>query len=361
MRDIIAGVSDWIDRAEPFAMATIVRTWKSAPRPPGASMAVSQSGHVLGSVSGGCVEGALYETALDVIADGHSRLERYEVNDDDAFSVGLTCGGTIEVLVRRIDSAGADALTRVAQKIASDDSVAIVTDMTIGAHATSSVVTKTTVFGNSSLSANIVDDLRARMKSSESNCYTIDAAEVGGPSLMVEVHNPRPRMIVFGAIDFAAALTRLGALVGYHVTVVDARAVFATQARFPDADEVVVEWPHVFLRTARIETDTVLAVLTHDEKFDLPLLEHALRSEAAYIGALGSRRTHERRVAALLDLGLPLKSLERLHSPIGLDLGARSPDETAVSIVAEIMKTVREASGDELRHLTGPIHRSSLG
>lgn len=358
VRDIIAGLSNWAAHGEIFAVATIVRTWKSAPRAAGASMGVSQSGEVLGSVSGGCVEGALYDAALEVIADGRSRLERYEVTDNDAFSVGLTCGGTIEVFVRRIDDTESHNVVLLTEKIASDESVAMVTDMTSGARTASAVLSTTTSSGDLFVSADVITHVRHQMKSTESVCYTIENSQQAPQTLMVEIYNPRPRMLVFGAIDFAAALTRLGSFVGYHVTVVDARAVFATRTRFPDADEVVVQWPHEFLRSAEIDTDTVIAVLTHDEKFDLPLLERALRSDASYVGALGSRATHERRVSALVELGVSEQSMNRLHSPIGLDLGARTPDETAVSIIAEIMKTVRGATGHELRRLSGPIHRS---
>lgn len=356
MRDILDELSQWFERGEVFALATVVRTWKSSPRAPGAAMAVSGSGAVLGSVSGGCIESALYEIAQGVLDDGHSRTEIFRVTDDDAFGVGLTCGGTIEVFVQRVDRTAYPEFPEVVRRITAGDPVAVVTDR-------SGCFTDHRVVGleDRDDESETVSDVRRLLVSGESVVFV---ADTGGPeesSLVVEVFAPRPRMYVFGAIDFAAALCTLGRFAGYHVTVIDARPVFATRARFPDADDVVVMWPHVFLDSAPIGSSTVIAVLTHDEKFDIPLLERALRGDAAYIGAMGSRSTHERRVALLREAGLSSAELTRLHSPIGLDLAARTPEETAVSILAEILVSTRGATGESLARLRGPIHRESTG
>ncbi|MBY4130909.1 XdhC family protein [Rhodococcus fascians] len=364
MRDILDDVAPWLRDREPFALATVVRTWQSAPRPAGASMAVAASGQVIGSVSGGCVEGALYELANEVLADGKTRSETYRVADDDAIGVGLTCGGTIEVFVRLIDSGACSALEDVARSVANGEPVAVLTDLTTGSPTRLAVLgTEVTAdpdgltdieSDGSSVGLAVLD----RLRRGESG-LDVRIADNGGQSVMVELLGPPPRMYVFGAIDFAAAMCHLGAFAGFAVTVVDARPVFATRARFPDAHDVVVAWPHTFLATAPVDERTVITVLTHDEKFDIPLLEVALRSGAAYVGALGSRATHRRRVELLSERGVTENELARLHSPIGLDLGASTPAETAVSILAEILKVSRRTTGLELRSLTGPIHRDA--
>lgn len=365
MRDILDELAPWLLEREPFALATVVRTWQSSPRPAGAAMAVSARGQVIGSVSGGCVEGALYELANEVLADGCARSETYRVADDDAIGVGLTCGGTIEVFVRLVDGQGCDSLVEVSRLITAGDPVAVLTDLTSGAPTRHAVLGPEVTLDADGLvdgrdcGSDLERSVRAAMQRGESS-HDIRIADDGQGSIMLELFGPPPRMYVFGAIDFAAALCHLGTFAGYAVTVVDARAVFATRARFPDAVDVVVSWPHTFLETAPVDARTVIAVLTHDEKFDIPLLERALRSDAAYVGALGSRSTHRRRVELLGDRGVTETELERLHSPIGLDIGASTPAETAVSIVAEILKTSRQTTGLELRDLSGPIHRDAL-
>ncbi|MFE4500853.1 XdhC family protein [Rhodococcus sp. NPDC056743] len=366
MRDISTHLAQWYARGEDFALATVVRTWRSSPRMPGASMAVSTSGEVVGSVSGGCIEGALYEIAQEVLADGKSRVEVFSVSDDDAIGVGLTCGGTIEVFVRAVTRDFTD-FGVVCERIEADAPVAVVTEVRPGAAARHAVVgdghsgdlqATAGYSGDLRATAAEVAEVRRAMETGESVAFVAPAGTLVASEhdVLVEIFAPLPRMYVFGAIDFAAAMCTLGAFAGYRVSVVDARPVFATRARFPAAHDVVVMWPHKFLETAPIDGRTVLAVLTHDEKFDIPLLEVALRSDAAYVGAMGSRSTHERRVALLKECGVTDDELARLHSPIGLDLGARTPEETAVSILAEMTKTLRNASGLELRELHGPIH-----
>ncbi|MGA9869814.1 MAG: XdhC family protein [Rhodococcus sp. (in: high G+C Gram-positive bacteria)] len=359
MRDILDDLAPWLLRREPFALATVVRTWQSSPRPAGAAMAVSADGQVIGSVSGGCIEGALYELAKDVLADGCARSETFYVADDDAIGVGLTCGGTIEVFVRFIDGDGCTDLAEMAALVSAGTPVAVLTDLGTGRptrHAvigTEFALDRSGLVDGSSAWSPVLDAVRAG--ESGLNLLTTDDDR----AVMVELFGPPPRMYVFGAVDFAAAMCRLGTFAGYAVTVVDARAVFATRARFPDADDVVVAWPHTFLETAPVDERTVIAVLTHDEKFDIPLLERALRTSAVYVGALGSRATHARRVELLRGRGVTEVELDRLHSPIGLDIGASNPAETAISILAEVLKVSRRATGLELRRLDGPIHRDA--
>ncbi|MDJ0362386.1 XdhC/CoxI family protein [Rhodococcus sp. H29-C3] len=369
MRDLLDDLAPWLERHEPFALATVVRTWQSSPRPAGAAMAVSKSGDVVGSVSGGCIEGALYELAQEVLADGLARTETYFVADDDAIGVGLTCGGTIEVFLRLISGHSCAEFAEVARLIAEGTSVAVLTDLDVGMPTRHAVVSEDRTWDESAGPglAEVLDGdesfrnkVRDLVQAGESGLAVLahgGSEQDRALEVMVELFGPPPRMYIFGAIDFAAAMCRLGKFAGFHVTVIDARAVFATRARFPDADEVVVSWPHKFLETAAVDERTVITVLTHDEKFDIPLLEHALRTTAVYIGALGSRATHDRRVDLLRGRGVTEAELNRLHSPVGLDLGARNPAETAVSIMAEVLKTSRNATGLELRTLHGPIHR----
>ena len=361
------------EAGETAGVGTVVRTFRSAPRPAGASMVVAPDGQVSGSVSGGCVEGAVYELANDVVRDGAPRLERYGISDDDAFSVGLTCGGILDVFVEPVSRSTFPELSAVADDIAGHRPVAVATvishidpdwvgrRLVVGPDATMGT------FGSTRADAAVADDAAGLLAAGRSEVLTYgpDGQRRGaGMQVFVASYAPRPRMLVFGAIDFAAALARQGSLLGYRVTVCDARPVFATRARFPTADEVVVEWPNRYLaaqhEAGEIDARTVVCVLTHDPKFDVPLLEVALRlPEVGYVGAMGSRRTHDDRLARLREAGLTESELTRLHSPIGLDLGARTPEETAVSIAAEIIARRWGGGGRPLTTTDGRIHHQS--
>ena len=373
MREVLERLLPWWRDGHPVAMGTVVATWRSAPRPAGAAMLVSGDGEAVGSVSGGCVEGAVYELGQQVIADGTSVLQRYGVSDEDAFSVGLTCGGILDIFVESVSKETFPQLEEVAADIGAGRPVAVATVIEhpdrelVGAH----VIVRpegppehTHVLSERADEA-IVDDARGLLAAGRNATLTYgpDGERRGeGMRVFVASYAPKPRMLVFGAIDFAAAVARIGSFLGYHVTVCDARPVFATASRFPDADEVVVTWPHRYLQeeveAGRIDGRTVMCVLTHDPKFDVPVLEIALRlPDVAYIGAMGSRRTHEDRLQRLRDAGLTDEELSRLSSPIGLDLGARTPEETAVSIAAEIIALQWGGDGDRLSERSGPIHK----
>jgi xanthine dehydrogenase accessory factor len=370
MRDVLDEVRSWYVAGAPFALATVVSTFRSAPRPPGAAMAVSIDGEAVGSVSGGCVEGAVYELGQDVLAGAAPTLQRYGVSDDDAFAVGLTCGGVLDVFVERIDAASFPELTVVASSIETQEPVAVATVVSgpadVGAHL---IVWPDRVAGSlgpERLDEAVADDARGMLGQGKTGMlhYGPDGERRRDElSVFVQSFAPAPRMLVFGAIDFASAVARMGSFLGYHVTVCDARPVFATRKRFPDADEVVVQWPHRFLSRlvegGQIDSRTVMCVLTHDPKFDVPLLEVALSTDAAYIGAMGSRRTHEDRLVQLREKGVPTDRLSRLASPIGLDIGARTPEETAISIAAEIIAKRWGGSGRRLSEVNGPIHHES--
>jgi xanthine dehydrogenase accessory factor len=373
VRDILDTITKWWDSGETFGLATVVRTFRSAPREPGAALAVSDSGEVVGSVSGGCVEGAVYELAREVCETGQAVLQTYGVSDDDALSVGLTCGGILHIFVEPVDAAGFPELGGVAAGIAAGEPVAVATVIEgpgrVGARrviwaaaepgAAARVGAAGTLGAGDRLDQAVDDDVRGMLAQGLTGVRRYGAhGERRGDDLAVFVHSfaPPPRMLVFGAIDFAAAVARAGKFLGYRVTVCDARPIFATPARFPEADEVVVDWPHRYLARTPVDERTVICVLTHDPKFDVPLLEVALRTPAGYIGAMGSRRTHEDRLARLREAGLSAAELARLRSPIGLDLGARTPEETAVSVAAELIQLRWGGSGQPLTGTSGRIH-----
>jgi xanthine dehydrogenase accessory factor len=310
----------------------------------------------------------VYELASEVVDTGLPVLQRYGVSDDDAFAVGLTCGGIIDVYVERVDRAGFPELGDVAEAIRDGVPVAVVTCVAGPEHR---LGRRLTVWpdrvagglGPDRLDAAAADDARGLLAAGRTGTlrYGVDGQRRGDDlTLFVAGYAPRPRMIVFGAIDFAAAVARIGGFLGYRVTVCDARPVFATARRFPDADEVVVDWPHRYLKAqveaGAVDGRTVLCVLTHDPKFDGPLLEVALRLPVAYVGAMGSRRTHDDRLDRLREAGLTEAELARLASPVGLDLGARTPEETAVSIAAEIIAARWGGTGERLSERPGRIH-----
>jgi xanthine dehydrogenase accessory factor len=380
VRDILGGIARWWEAGESFGLATVVGTYRSAPRDPGAALAVAAGGEheVVGSVSGGCVEGAVYELSLEVCRSGVPVLQTYGVSDDDAFAVGLTCGGIIDIFVERVGKASFPELGEIAAAVGRGEPVAVATVISgpgqVGARRviwsrdTGSADTAgddgwhhgaSGSLGAARLDAAVDDDVRGMLAQGLTGIRRYgEHGERRGDDLAVFVNSfaPPPRMLVFGAIDFAAAVARAGKFLGYHVTVCDARKVFATASRFPEADQVVADWPHRFLAGTDVDARTVICVLTHDPKFDVPLLEVALRTPAAYIGAMGSRRTHHDRLARLREAGLTGDELSRLRSPIGLDLGARTPEETAVSIAAELIQLRWGGTGHALTDTDGRIH-----
>ncbi|MXM64306.1 XdhC/CoxI family protein [Streptomyces sp. HUCO-GS316] len=373
MLDIAEELHRWTEEGRDYAVATVTAVGGSAPRGPGAALAVDRDGTVVGSVSGGCVEGAVYDLCVAALQDGRTVLERFGYSDADAFAVGLTCGGVIDVLVTPVGAqAPVRAVFRSALSAAVRGEPAAVARVVRGP---AGLLGRTLLVrpdgsreeayeggfgGPAELDRTAAAEARALLDTGRTG--TVDLSEdgshcPGGLTLLVESSVPAPRMIVFGAIDFAAALVRAGKFLGYHVTVCDARPVFATRARFPEADDIAVDWPHRYLRRTETDGRTVLCVLTHDAKFDVPLLTAALRMPVAFVGAMGSRRTHTDRERRLREAGLGARELARLRSPIGLDLGARTPEETALSIAAEIVAARRGGTGVPLTGSGTPIHR----
>jgi xanthine dehydrogenase accessory factor len=369
VRDILDPITKWWEANDTFGLATVVRTFSSAPREPGAAMAVSAAGEVVGSVSGGCVEGAVYELATEVTASGEPVLRRYGISDDDAFAVGLTCGGIIDIFVEPASRERFAYLGEIAEDVRRGTPVAVATVIEgpgiVGARRIiwEGQRTAGTLGAGDRLDAAVDDDARGMLAQGLTGVrrYGPDGERRRDElAIFVQSFAPAPRMLVFGAIDFAAAVAKAGKFLGYRVTVCDARPVFATKSRFPDADEVITDWPHRYLSGTTTDQRTVICVLTHDPKFDVPLLEVALRRPAAYIGAMGSRRTHDDRLQRLREAGLIEQELARLRSPIGLDLGARTPEETAIAIAAELIQLRWGGTGLPLTATTGRIHHGSV-
>ncbi|RDI45110.1 XdhC family protein [Nocardia mexicana] len=347
MRELGAELRRWHAANTAYALATVVSVTGSAPRLPGAAMAVDESGNVRGSLSGGCVEGAVYELCREVLASGEPVRRRFGFSDADAFAVGLTCGGELEVFVQRI---AAEDYPVVETALGSGP-VAIVRDLESGRMA---ALGPGGVVG-AAFDTAVLRRAAAMLDAGASGVRVVGCAEEER-SVFVESFAPAPRMIICGATDFTTALCRVGNLLGYRVTVCEARPAFADHARMPEADEVVRQWPHRYLRHAEVDARTVICVLTHDPKFDIPVLTEALRLPVAYVGAMGSRRADSERRLRLRAAGLTDAELLRLHSPIGLELGGQTPEETAVSIAAEIVAVRRGGSARSLSTTTRPIH-----
>ena len=334
MRELLSNLERWRSRGERVALARVVATRRSAPRPIGSKLAVSEGGELAGSVSGGCVENEVYDAAREVLRGGEPRLLTYGISDDLALSVGLPCGGEIDVWVDEPDPA---LLEELAQIVRADERAVLLTDLEGG--------------GDRLLRAG--DDPRVDELIRGGHGRVV---EVKGRRLFADVFGPPPRLLVYGAVDTAEALCAAAKALGWHTIVGDARAKFATHERVPSADELIVAWPEETLVRVQPDHGTAVVVLTHDDRFDIPLLAAVLETDAFYIGALGSRRNQERRRDLLLESGVEESALERIHGPAGLDIGAHSPAETAISMLAEIMAVRAGREGGPLRRASGRIH-----
>ena len=291
-------------------------------------------------------------------------LQTYGISDGDALDVGLTCGGVVEILIQPADPEHYPALPEVLEAEMAGRSVAVATVLSGAIDPGSRLIVTPTgsdgTLGNEGLDIGVTEQARGMLALGTTGVVHVgEHGEQRKDDLAVFVQSfaPPPRMLVFGAIDFAGAMARIGKFLGYHVTVCDARPTFATRKRFPDVDELVVKWPHQFLDSITVDERTVICVLTHDPKFDVPLLQRALLTPARYIGAMGSRRTHEDRLSRLREIGVSEAAIGRLSSPIGLDLGARTPEETAVAIAAEIIALTWGGTGQRLTRAGLDIHR----
>jgi xanthine dehydrogenase accessory factor len=337
MRDVIPDIERWRKAGEDVAVATVIQTWGSAPRGVGARMAVGRKGGIAGSVSGGCVEGAVAEAAAGVLETGVPRLLHFGVADADAWEVGLSCGGTIEVFVDKLDVAHHE---RARAALESERPAVEVTVVRGGPDVLGRKVlllADGTVHGSigGALDAEALAAGRAALADGQSRRVPVASAE--GAELFVDVLRPSPSLVVVGGVHIAVALTALAKSLGYRTTVIDPRTRFGNAERFPHVDRLIAAWPDEGLGQAGLNAGTAVAVLTHDPKLDDPALRAALPSPAFYVGALGSKATQARRRQRLHEAGLTEAQLARLHAPIGLDLGGRAPDEIALSVMAQIV------------------------
>jgi len=356
---------EWLEAGRRVVSATLVETVGSAPLDPGAEMLVDDTGRIEGSVTGGCVEGALVHEAREVLDGGPARVSTYGISDAQAVDVGLMCGGTVQLFVHELTPAGArEALTTTRDALLEGRPVALATVLDGPSAGAKLAVLDDDAAGGLGvtelLDASVARDARGFLDEGRSAVRRYSAlGEVMGSDLRVHVQAfaTPPSMVVFGAIDFSAALARAAGEIGYRVTIVDARAAFARSPRFSRHAEVVVDWPDRYLagRGPLGPRDAVL-VFTHDPKFDEPALIAALDSGAGYVGALGSRRTHAERVERLRAAGVTEADLARISSPCGLDIGARTPAETAIAVLAEVLALRAARTGGRLAESAGPIH-----
>ncbi|MDH6708370.1 xanthine dehydrogenase accessory factor [Kitasatospora sp. MAA19] len=359
MRQLAPQLLEWQKSGARYAVASIVAVRGSAPMPLGSALCVHPDGTALGSVSGGCVEGAVYELAREALSSGEPQLAGFGPDEDDVFAAGLTCGGTLDVFVQPVQGDTARVLAAahravvarrpvvLARVLDSPDgraggTIALLEDRHIGST------------GRRDLDRAVLADAHRLLGV---DVTTVSVYDTGGATrVFLESWAPSPRLLVFGANDHAAAVAEIGAFLGFHVTVCDARPTFTTRERFPAAHDVVVDWPHRYLAAAETDCRTAVCVMTHDPKFDVPLLVEALRRPLAYVGALGSRRVRAARARELIESGVSPDALTGLRSPVGLDLGAVTPRETAVSIAAELIAVRNGRSGQALSAIDDPIH-----
>ncbi len=347
MKDILGDIERWRARGEKIAIATVVATRRSAPRPVGAKFAVSESGELAGSVSGGCVESDVYEHACEVLETGTPQLLSYGIEDEQAWAVGLPCGGEIDVFLTT-ESAPRLPSERLERERAVE--LTVIEGEGRGA--------RMLVFENGERIGDGLPDEIVAQAETLIRGHVNRILEVGDRRVFAEIYGPPPRLLVYGAVDTAEALCKAAGLLGWTTIVADARAKFATRERIPSATELLVAWPEDAIARVAPDHATAVVVLTHDDKFDVPALEAALGTEAFYVGALGSRRNQERRRERLLGAGVPEEVLDRIAGPCGLDLGAGSQPETALSILAEIVAVRAGREGGPLKAAGKRIHAS---
>jgi xanthine dehydrogenase accessory factor len=349
VKEVLADIERWRERGERFAIATVVATRRSAPRPIGAKLAISEGGEMAGSVSGGCVESDVYEHACEVLDGSRPQLLSYGIADDLALSVGLPCGGEIDVFVERAPS---DDLVERLVRIVRDEERAVLFTVVegepLGGELLVTEAGERHGDGPEELAAHVDELLRGGRN------RLLEVEE--GRKVFAEVYGPAPRLLVIGAVDTGEELCALAGRLGWHTIVADARGKFATKERIPSADELIVGWPEDALAQVQPDYQTAVVVLTHDDKFDVPAIKGALATDAFYIGALGSRRNQERRRERLLEAGVSADELERVSGPSGLDIGADTPAETALSILGEILATRARREGGFLRNSKTRIH-----
>ncbi|MDJ0730919.1 MAG: XdhC family protein [Crocosphaera sp.] len=366
MKPILDDLETWLQKGQTVALAKMVYSEGSSPRETGAVMAVNETGEVIGSISGGCVEAAVVEESLEVMSEGQSKLLTYGIADELGFEVGLTCGGTIQVFVERLSSTDSQSLplSTLLPSIrgASQDPVVLCTviegeplgkKLLIKHHGPEGNL------GNELLEQRVIQDAQGLLglEGTAIRHYGLQGERCEQEvRVFFESFAGEPKMIIFGAVDFSRSLCQMAKLIGYYVIICDARSALATPNRFPEADAIIVHAPGQYLQNTEVDERTVIVILTHDPKFDVPILSAAVKTQARYIGAMGSRQTTQDRRKRLQSAGLTLAEIDRIHAPIGLDIGASTPQETAVSIMAEIIAHHHGRSGESLSANQNPIH-----
>jgi xanthine dehydrogenase accessory factor len=350
MIELLPQIEAWLAAGEQVAVATVIRVIGSAPRPVGARMIVSSEGQMAGSVSGGCVETTVYEEMMDVLAGGPPRTLHFGITDDMIWDVGLACGGAIDVLVHKLEQPMVAAFS---DRVEKGEAVALATTVSEGqGFGDPALITaEGAVLGQ--VDEQIVAAAQALLVARAGSGTVKEIRQ--GTEVFIEPFLPPPVLVVVGGVHVAIPLTRFAKELGFHVVVVDPRSKFANRERLPEADEVLVEWPDEALAHLKIDAGTYIVLLTHDPKIDEPTLAAALKTGAAYIGAIGSRKTHAGRFERMARWGVTAEELRRVYAPIGLDLGGRTPGETALSIIAEVVAVKNERSGASLRDSSGPI------
>jgi xanthine dehydrogenase accessory factor len=349
VKEILPDIARWRARGDRIALATVIATRKSAPRPVGSKLAISEQGEMAGSVSGGCVENEVYGQACEILEGAPPQLLSYGISDDEAFAVGLPCGGEIDVFV---ETAPEDLLERLARVVENEERAVLFTVVEGERLGAQLLATEDGERIGEGPDARFHEVLRG----GRNVLLELDSGE----KVFAEVYGPPPRLLVFGAVDTAEALCRAAKSLGWHTIVSDARGKFASAERLPSADEIVVGWPDETIQRVQPDHQTAVVVLTHDDRWDVPALKGALDTDAFYIGALGSRRNQARRRERLQEEGVEEASLDRIQGPSGLDIGADTPAETALSILAEILAVRAGREGGKLKDSKGRIHAEQV-
>jgi len=339
MEDVIQDVQRWRKEQQSVALATVIETWGSAPRQAGAKMAMAPDNKISGSVSGGCIEGAVYETGMAVLESAQPQLLHFGVADETAWEVGLACGGSIDVFVEPLDTAIADRLNEML-----DDGLAYALATII--KGPDNLLGRKLLLSDEGEPVGTLGDLDEQALPAAREALEAGKSrrqEIGDVEIFIEVHRPRPTLIMVGGVHIAVALTSIAKTLGYNTVVVDPRRAFGSQERFPHVDRLIQAWPEKAFAQLKLTPDSAVAMLTHDPKIDDPALKIVLESKAFYVGALGSSRTQAKRRKRLLEAGLTEAQLDRIHGPIGLDLGGRTPPEIALAVMAEIVKARHSA------------------
>ncbi|MFC2030182.1 XdhC family protein [Chloroflexota bacterium] len=350
MRELLNEVGSWLESGERVGLATVIRVLGSAPRPVGAKMIVSSGGRMAGSVSGGCVETTVFEELQAVLNGQPAHTVEFGITEDMIWDVGLACGGTIEVFLQEIDAPWVAAVDDYLERGVAFALVTVVAgEERAGSRA---------LVGREGVELGDLDGQAKRaaqeMLAARSASGALSELD-SGEQVFIEPFLVPPHLVIVGGVHVAIPLTRFAKELGFSVTVIDPRAKFANRERFPDADEVVREWPDDALEQIDVDDGSYVVLLTHDPKIDEPTLAAALKTEARYIGAIGSRNTHAQRFQRMAKWGVTPEQLERLYAPIGLDLGGKTPGETALSIIAEVVAVKNRRSGASLRRTRGRI------